>query len=607
MNKSYDYIFSNAKKIVVIAIISYVIIKQLFFFAFVDIDYWLPRGIVNTAMLILALFITRNKKLTSRQMSWMAPVSFSLLEITGAVLIGGDQMLYVALVGCALLSLLFVDTLGLAITALVNCTGAALCLFLFDFTMLGEIYPFESDLYHYLGMAALNGIIFSMGKYIIRTIVKSRKAEEAAQKAASRVETIIGKLPGMVYQHLYDFPECTITYVSDGSREFIGYTPEELIGGPNKFMAMVHPDDLEGMGNKYSKAIEAGLTYEQAYRIIMLDGSIKWIMDRCTAFEKNPDGTPYSVEGYMFDITEQKKLEAAELTTLMLDTSPLCIQLWDRDINTIDCNEAAVKLYGFKDKQEYVERFIKDCSPEYQPDGQLSSEKAVMLVNKAFEEGRRVFDWMHKMPDGTPMPAEITLVRVRYKDDYLVVGYTRDLREVVRLEAEAEKAYYDALTGIYNRRFFDENLNRLLKTLSRSGGVLSLLMIDIDFFKKYNDTYGHSEGDKCLKTIAETLSKSIPRIDDFVVRYGGEEFAVVLPNTNEFGARLIAEKLLQNIRYRNIPHEKSSIAKFVTISIGAITGKAEHTQNAGDYIKRADDMLYKAKQSGRNKYIFGEL
>ena len=434
----------------------------------------------------------------------------------------------------------------------------------------------------------------------------------------TRIEAIISNLPGMVYQHLYNFPECTITYVSDGSKELLGYTPEELVGRPNKFMAMVHPGDLDDMGSKYSEAIKAGLTYEQAYRIIMPDGSIKWIMDRCTAFEKKPDGTPYSVEGYMFDITEQKKLEAieneqkreleaAEMTKLMLDTSPLCIQLWDRNLNTMDCNEAAVKLYGFNNKQEYVERFIKDCSPEYQPDGRRSSEKAAMLVNKAFEEGRCVFDWRHQMPDGTPMPAEVTLVRVRYKDDYLVVGYTKDMRDVIRLEAEAEKAYYDALTGIHNRRFFDENLKRLLKMLSRSGGFLSLLMIDIDFFKKYNDTYGHSEGDNCLRIIAETISKTITRTDDFIARYGGEEFAVVLPNTNESGARLIAEKMIQKIRYRNIPHEKSDIAEYVTISIGAITGKTKHTQNTKDYIKRADEMLYTSKQSGRNRYTFGNL
>ena len=119
---------------------------------------------------------------------------------------------------------------------------------------------------------------------------------------------------------------------------------------------------------------------------------------------------------------------------LMLDTSPICCQIWDRNLNTFECNEAAVKLYGFKDKQEYLDRFLTDCSPEYQPCGQRSDEKAAGLVIKAFEEGRCVFDWTHRMPgDGSPIPAEITLVRVEYMNDYIVLGYTRDLREHTKM------------------------------------------------------------------------------------------------------------------------------------------------------------------------------
>jgi diguanylate cyclase (GGDEF)-like protein len=163
---------------------------------------------------------------------------------------------------------------------------------------------------------------------------------------------------------------------------------------------------------------------------------------------------------------------------------------------------------------------------------------------------------------------------------------------------------YDALTGIHNRRFFDENMKRVISSLSRSESLLSLLMIDIDFFKRYNDTYGHLEGDKSLKIVAEALSKSITRSDDFVVRYGGEEFAIVLPNTDEHGACIIAEKLLANIIRCDIPHEENDAADCLTISIGATTGKVSHTHNSEDFVKKADEMLYKSKQNGRNQYFF---
>ena len=165
----------------------------------------------------------------------------------------------------------------------------------------------------------------------------------------------------------------------------------------------------------------------------------------------------------------------------------------------------------------------------------------------------------------------------------------------------------DALTGIFNRRFFDNNMKRIISFLSRSAGSLSLMMIDIDFFKRYNDTYGHLEGDKCLRIVAQTLSQSIKRANDFVARYGGEEFIVVLPNTDEQGARLVADRLLGNIRNCNIPHEKNDAADCVTISIGVTTGKVTYTNNADNFIKKADELLYKSKQGGRNRYSIDQL
>jgi diguanylate cyclase (GGDEF)-like protein len=133
------------------------------------------------------------------------------------------------------------------------------------------------------------------------------------------------------------------------------------------------------------------------------------------------------------------------------------------------------------------------------------------------------------------------------------------------------------------------------------------MMIDIDFFKRFNDTYGHSAGDVCLKSIGKALESSLNRSDDFVVRYGGEEFAVILPNTDEEGACFMAENLLKNVRNCNIPHEKNDVAKCVTISIGVTTAKVSFRQKAEDYIKRADDMLYTSKHNGRNLYSYAPL
>jgi len=162
----------------------------------------------------------------------------------------------------------------------------------------------------------------------------------------------------------------------------------------------------------------------------------------------------------------------------------------------------------------------------------------------------------------------------------------------------------DQLTGIYNRRYLDGNLKKIIKLHSRTGGNLSVLMIDIDFFKKYNDTYGHGAGDDCLRKIANTLSQCVIREDDFVARYGGEEFVAVLPNTDENGADLVAKKMLEKVRECKIPHKASDIAGYVTVSIGGATDVVNHLQNGRSYIKLADEALYESKKNGRNRYTF---
>jgi len=304
--------------------------------------------------------------------------------------------------------------------------------------------------------------------------------------------------------------------------------------------------------------------------------------------------------------------EANKRLMLMLDSSPLCAQIWDKNLNTVDCNMAGVNLFGFADKFEYLSMFLTCCSPEFQPDGQRSITKLLNFVKLAFEEGSCDFDWVHLLPgDGSLMPAEISLVRVNYSNGDVVVGYTRDMRDKIRLErrifhleTEKERAYMDALTGIHNRLFFDEAITRTVKSLSRADNTLSLMMIDIDCFKQYNDTYGHNEGDECLRAVAVALSESVLRPDDFVARYGGEEFVVVLPNTDEDGARAVADKILENVMELNIPHIKNKAADCVTVSIGVTTGVVEHTMSIEYIVKTADHALYDSKNNGRNQYTF---
>ena len=210
----------------------------------------------------------------------------------------------------------------------------------------------------------------------------------------------------------------------------------------------------------------------------------------------------------------------------------------------------------------------------------------------------------------TPLKLLIdSLLHMEEDTEHKIYGLDRD-DEIGLLSNTIQELFikgnYDALTGIYNRAYLESTLGKIISVLSRTKTKLSIIMIDLDFFKKYNDTYGHVKGDECLKLIAQTLNKVIVRKGDLAARYGGEEFVIVLPNTDTTGACLIGDRMLNAIRELKILN-KSTEEGIVTISIGITTGNIVHTQSWNDYIKIADEALYMSKNSGRNKYTFLEL
>ena len=162
----------------------------------------------------------------------------------------------------------------------------------------------------------------------------------------------------------------------------------------------------------------------------------------------------------------------------------------------------------------------------------------------------------------------------------------------------------DGLTGIANRRRFDETLPIEWRRAYREGVPLTLLMVDIDYFKLYNDTYGHQEGDECLRKVAATLPRMLKRPGDLAARYGGEEFACIIPGADASGAKKIGERIRNGIRALEIKHETSKIDQIVTVSVGAATKQPDGEEGMDRLVRLADQALYQAKQKGRDKFVF---
>ncbi len=164
-------------------------------------------------------------------------------------------------------------------------------------------------------------------------------------------------------------------------------------------------------------------------------------------------------------------------------------------------------------------------------------------------------------------------------------------------------AILDGLTGVANRRYFDLVLDNEWQRLTREKQPLSLILCDIDYFKAYNDAYGHPQGDRCLQKVAKVLQESIRRPADLVARYGGEEFAVILPNTDFKGALFVAKNISELLAKKQLPHCKSNVSKYVTCSIGIATQIPSLTHTAKVTVESADRALYQAKKQGRNQIV----
>ncbi|WP_419711802.1 diguanylate cyclase domain-containing protein [Pseudomonas sp. NFX224] len=238
----------------------------------------------------------------------------------------------------------------------------------------------------------------------------------------------------------------------------------------------------------------------------------------------------------------------------------------------------------------------------------LSTKEDPLIKSAAFAAGAN--DYLVKLPDNIELVA-----RIRYHSRSYMMLLQRDAAyRALRVSQQQlldtnlvlqRLMNSDGLTGLSNRRHFDEYMELEWRRALREQSQLSLLMIDVDYFKTYNDTFGHLEGDEALRKVAAAIRDASARPSDLPARYGGEEFALVLPSTSQGGARLMAEKLRMTVEALKIPHISPAEGASLTISIGLSTITPQTGSNCRDLISAADKGLYLAKHNGRNQVGIG--
>ena len=264
----------------------------------------------------------------------------------------------------------------------------------------------------------------------------------------------------------------------------------------------LHPEDKDRALNALAAHINdrSGNTpYNIEYRLMLKNGQYRYFHAVGTT-QRDSEGKPQRVAGALVDIDDKKLMEksvteADERHNIMLNATPLCCELWDFNLNVIDRNEETVKFFGLKGSSNVDG--ILEFSPEFQPDGQSSVDKAAMYVRKVFEEGRCVFDWTHKLPDGTLVPAEVTLVRVDYKGEDIIAAYTQDKREYSRMLNEINQ-FSSILGNILN------SINSMIYiTVPQTGEILFIN----ESMKKHFGIKGEPIGQICYKILQKDMDR----------------------------------------------------------------------------------------------------
>ncbi|MBU2512235.1 diguanylate cyclase [bacterium] len=303
--------------------------------------------------------------------------------------------------------------------------------------------------------------------------------------------------------------------------------------------------------------------------------------------------------------TIEKKLKDSETKYRKLfEKSNDALLITDKT-RVLDCNAAMVELFRYKSKAFLLKTHFFEFFPANQPDGESSEDKISGMMEMAIREGSQKFECMSIRTDDKEFPTEVLMTAIPMGKKAVLHTVMRDITK----QKESEQilitqAIRDSLTGLFNRRYLEESLEREISKAQRHGNALSIIMLDADHFKQFNDTYGHLAGDIILRNLGKRLVK-YSRKEDIACRYGGEEFVLVLPGTTLDVAYQRAEDLRAIIENDKKMEYKQQVLPIVTISLG-IAFYPNNGKTVNELMNAADKALYRAKEQGRNQVVIAD-
>ncbi|MDI1254100.1 GGDEF domain-containing protein [Thermomonas sp.] len=434
-------------------------------------------------------------------------------------------------------------------------------------------------------------------------ILGTRMEASKRQLFQEQLDQLAENVPGMLYQYqLNPDGSSHFPYASIGTYAIFGVSPEQLQANASLVFSRIHPDDLPGIKSIFQPTRQI-TAWKAEFRVTLPERGMRWLSGY--AKPQRLESGAILWHGYIRDITSDKQRalkhqETERLLQHLMNEMPMGLSLVDASGHIYFRNRRFHKYFSFLDgKEPTLTNWWQMAYPDSAYRAQVISDWNYNIAEAA-RHGTEIQrkDYRMTMRDGTQ---RIMAIGGLAFGDHFMATFEDRTEQTAHSEQLLKMAYIDGLTGIANRRHFDETLQTEWRRCQRSGKSLSLLMIDIDYFKAYNDRYGHLHGDQCLQTVATALRARLDRAQDLVARFGGEEFICLLPECDLSGANRVAQALSLTVQELMIENHDSPVSRTLTISIGVATQMADDESTPEALLARADVNLYRAKQAGRNR------
>ena len=399
-----------------------------------------------------------------------------------------------------------------------------------------------------------------------------------------------------------------VVVFSDKLLDMLGYAPGEIIGDMEHWMNLIHPEDNERVSADIKSMLSgAKPEYRNEHRLLSKDGSWKWVLGSATVGERDAQGNPIRVIGTKTDISWRKQAELAlqqseERFRNAFDTAAIGMAIVGLDGRWVEVNGALCRMLGYSEEELMDKTFVDVTHPD---DLDLDMDYVRKLLNGELEHYQMEKRYFHKTGDVIFVLLSVSLVRNEKGE---VIHFISQIEDVTARKSESDRirqmAYHDTLTGLPNRRLFDERISHTLAHAKRVGYPIALMFVDIDHFKQINDQHGHDVGDEILKSVADRMTYCL-RQTDTLSRVGGDEFVILLTEIKKpDDAKKVAGHILQAV---SEPLHVQTHDFRISLSIGvAIFSGDDQTETVSELTKKADMALYEVKAAGRNGVqVFG--